>query len=94
MTDLVHEEQEKLAVGDILTILRPYLTDNIVAVNVSEQDYLAKYAELHYEWVEGVLISISPITSRHQRLTHYFLDVSAPILNIVPLVSSKTNPSP
>jgi Uma2 family endonuclease len=44
----------------------------IIAQNVSEEDYLAKYADAHCEWVEGYVIRMSP-TKRHQHLLT-FLD--------------------
>jgi Uma2 family endonuclease len=37
------------------------------AQRVSEAAYLAEYAEQGYEWVEGELVQMSPVT-----LTHYF----------------------
>ena len=72
MSDVVQEPQ-KIALKDILTILRPYLTENIAGINISEQDYLDEYAELHYEWVEGVLIKMSPSNIVHQKLFVYFI---------------------
>ncbi len=42
-----------------LTIDRPAL---IVATEISEQEYLDKYAEHHCEWVNGTVIKMAPAT--------------------------------
>ena len=38
---------------------------------VTEHDYLEKYAEHHYEWVQGQLVKAAPITFIHYQLTFY-----------------------
>jgi len=43
----------------------------IVAVGVSEDDYMAQYAESHHEWVKGVVIKMSPIHLYHDRIVTY-----------------------
>jgi Uma2 family endonuclease len=43
----------------------------IVATGVSADDYLARYAETFHEWVEGVVIKMTPVTLRHDALTTY-----------------------
>lgn len=60
---------------DMITVPKKYLSDNVVAVNVSEDDYLAGYGEGRHEWIEGVVIQMSPASDRHQELSHYFLDL-------------------
>lgn len=42
------------------------------AVQVSAEEYMARYAEHHYEWVKGVASKMSPISLRHYLLTTYF----------------------
>ncbi|MCI0712307.1 MAG: Uma2 family endonuclease [Chloroflexi bacterium] len=43
----------------------------IVATDVSETDYLATYASDFHEWVNGVVIKMSPASRRHDLLTTY-----------------------
>ena len=45
----------------------------IVATGVSAEDYLALYAETFHEWVEGVVVKMSPVTLHHALLTQYLL---------------------
>jgi Uma2 family endonuclease len=45
---------------------------NILARDVSFEDYLRLYAEHHAEWVEGTVIKLSPVSRKHD-LTDGFL---------------------
>ena len=45
----------------------------IVATGVSADDFLAQYAETFHEWVEGVVIKMSPASQRHTRLMQYLV---------------------
>jgi Uma2 family endonuclease len=67
----VQEEHSKM---DVQT-LAPSLTlpaGEIVAIGVSAEEYLARYAEHHYEWVKGAVIKMSPVSEQHDLLTAYF----------------------
>ncbi|MFN8528284.1 MAG: Uma2 family endonuclease [Anaerolineae bacterium] len=44
---------------------------DIIAANVSEDDYMARYAADHCEWVRGFVIKMSPTTDRHWELVFY-----------------------
>lgn len=44
----------------------------IVALGVSAEDYMAQYAETFHEWVEGVVIKMSPASRIHSLLTLFF----------------------
>jgi Uma2 family endonuclease len=55
-----------MAVEKLLSI-----ADRVVATGVSEDEYMARYAESFYEWVDGVVIHISPVTSEHDDLSSY-----------------------
>lgn len=39
---------------------------------VSAQDYLEKYADKHYEWVNGEIIAMSPVLLSHEFIVVYF----------------------
>lgn len=43
----------------------------VPTVIVTADDYLQNYAHDYYEWVEGVLVSLSPIHTRHDNLSIY-----------------------
>jgi Uma2 family endonuclease len=56
--------------------LAPSLTlpaGEIVAVGVSADEYLARYAEHRYEWVKGAVIKMSPESLRHALIIKYLL---------------------
>jgi Uma2 family endonuclease len=44
---------------------------NEIASSVSLDDYLKYYAEQHYEWVEGTLITMAPATLKHNARLYY-----------------------
>jgi Uma2 family endonuclease len=47
----------------------------IVAEGVSADDFLALYTDGRYEWVQGVVIKMSPSSDLHLFLTDYFYDI-------------------
>ena len=54
-----------------ITIPRRFPPGEIVAFDVDEETYMRDYAESFYEWVEGVVIEMSPVSSKHDDLTRY-----------------------
>lgn len=44
----------------------------IVATNVSLEDYMAHYAAHHCEWVEGTVIKMTPASLEHNDILKYF----------------------
>jgi Uma2 family endonuclease len=45
----------------------------IIAADVSAEEYLAQYAETCHEWVRGAVIKMTPVSLQHVRLTQYLL---------------------
>ena len=43
----------------------------VVATNISLEDYLEHYAADHCEWVEGVVIRVSPSHYKHMKLIYF-----------------------
>lgn len=43
----------------------------VVATGVSVDEYLATYAEDHHEWVQGVVLMMTPVTLKHEELVTY-----------------------
>ena len=52
---------------------RPY--GEIVASEVSEADYMERYAEHFHEWVRGYVIKMAPIRFQHNEITDYLRDL-------------------
>jgi Uma2 family endonuclease len=46
-------------------------TGEIVAAHVSAEEYMERYAETHHEWVQGVIVRMSPASMVHDALTSY-----------------------
>lgn len=40
---------------------------------VSLEDYMAQYAAQHYEWVEGIIIPLTPTALEHNKLVYYLM---------------------
>lgn len=45
--------------------------DTILARQVSFETYMADYAQHHSEWVEGVVIQLSPVSREHDLLSGF-----------------------
>ncbi len=43
----------------------------VVAVDVSAEEYMQHYAADHHEWVRGIVIKMSPIHLTHQQIVDY-----------------------
>lgn len=41
------------------------------AIEVSAEEYMEKYAEHHYEWVQGVAYKMSPVSFIHDHFVYY-----------------------
>lgn len=49
------------------------LNNNVIASNVSLEDYMENYAANHCEWVEGYVIQMSPSSIEHTDLLKYLV---------------------
>ena len=58
-------------VEQIITISRPLPAGDVAATEVSEAEYMARYAEQRYEWVQGVLVKMSPVSLVHAEIVDY-----------------------
>lgn len=67
MVDKIQEEHHAT-----LRFPRTFPSGNIVAANVDADTYMRDYAEHFYEWVDGVVIKMSPVSGKHDELTRYF----------------------
>lgn len=58
-----------------LQLPRSLTAGEIVAVGISEAEYMKSYAETHHEWVEGVVIKMSPVRLDHDEIVTYLRDL-------------------
>ena len=56
------QAQEQVVIGVVA---------NIIATNVSAEEYMERYAEQHCEWVNGTVMKMSPIHIIHDAITRY-----------------------
>ena len=68
-----------------ITIPRHFPSGAIVAVNVSEDDYMRDYAADFHEWIEGVVIKMSPVSGKHDELTGYLRELFRAYLALKPI---------
>jgi Uma2 family endonuclease len=64
----------------------------IIATGVSAEDYLAQYAATFHEWVEGVVIKMTPESLRHALLIKYVQNLLDAYFSLKPIGQSLTAP--
>lgn len=57
----------------VVAVPAAFSAGEIVAVEVSAEEYMGKYAADFHEWVKGVVIKMSPISFPHVRILHYLI---------------------
>ncbi len=57
----------------------------IVAVDVSPEAYLARYAETHHEWVKGMVLKMTPVSAQHTQLVDYLRDILRTYFDLKPV---------
>lgn len=58
-----------------ITLPNELLSDTIIAIDVSEHDYMEHYSEDHHEWVGGVVLKMSPVSFQHDEITGYLREL-------------------
>ncbi|MGB1285551.1 MAG: Uma2 family endonuclease [Aggregatilineales bacterium] len=64
----------------------------IVATDVSADDYMAVYADKHYEWVGGIVYAMSPIHDRHYQIEKYLSNLIDIYFEMNPIGVIKEDP--
>jgi Uma2 family endonuclease len=59
--------------------------DEAVAITISADEYLERYAADHYEWVKGVVVKMSPVSKRHALLVDYLKDLFRAYFTLNPI---------
>ena len=65
---------------------------DIVAVDVSADEYMERYAADFYEWVNGVVIKMSPVSSIHDDITVYLRGLLNAYFALNPIGRAKSAP--
>lgn len=73
-------------------IIPQSIVGEIVATHVSEAEYMATYAADFHEWVEGVVIKMSPVTDQHDELTNYLRRLMDTYFALRPIGRAKNAP--
>lgn len=88
------------------TVAPSTVTQPETSANVSAEDYMEHYAAHFYEWVEGALVKMSPVSLDHDEIMYYlrqllriFFDfrpigriVGAPFVMSIPAIRVKREP--
>lgn len=59
---------------------------------ISAEEYMAQYAHDHYEWEQGRLVKMSPVTDRHDEITGYLHELLKAYLALNPVGKVKRDP--
>lgn len=59
---------------------------------VTAEEYMAQYAELGYEWKQGVLVKMAPITDQHDEISKYLRTVLDTYLVLNPIGITRADP--
>lgn len=81
--------QEQLEQEQVTVRAREY---NILAVDVSAEDYMEKFAEHHREWVNGTVYAMSPIHIRHNLLVRYLSNLLDVYFELNPIGTFQNDP--
>lgn len=65
---------------------------HVIAVDVSEDDYMRDYAEHFCEWINGTVIKMSPVHDKHDKLTRYFSYLLGAYLELKPIAQLRQEP--
>ncbi|MCI0712308.1 MAG: Uma2 family endonuclease [Chloroflexi bacterium] len=64
----------------------------VVATDVSEQDYLTSYAEHFHEWIDGVVIKLTPVSDRHEQVSVHFRVLLNMYFELRPIGKARLSP--
>lgn len=69
-------------------VLKPtvrFPAGNIIATGVSEDEYMERYAADFCEWVDGMVVQLSPVTRKHDDKTRYLAILFAAYFELRPI---------
>lgn len=59
----------------MITIPRHFPSGQIAAFNIDADVYMRDYAQDFYEWVNGVMLKMSPVSLRHNKIVDFLRDL-------------------
>jgi Uma2 family endonuclease len=68
------------------------VVENVIAADVSIEEYMEHYAERHCEYVEGLVIQMSPVTIKHDELTYYLRQLLEAYIELRPIGRVRSSP--
>lgn len=80
------------AAADMLTTLTEKINPQVIALDVTSEDYLTHYAESHCEWVDGVVYKMSPIRDTHYLISSYLARLLGTYFEIKPIGRLRQDP--
>jgi Uma2 family endonuclease len=87
---------DKLAVqldfSEIVQLVHLPTVGHILAIDVSEEDYMRDYAEMHCEWVDGVVIKMSPVVDKHDAICRYLSHFLDAYIELNPIAELRQDP--
>jgi Uma2 family endonuclease len=75
-----------------IVIPRTLPAGEIIAMDVSEEDYMELYAGDFCEWVDGVVIKMSPVSGKHDDLTGYLRELFRAYFALKPIGKTRSAP--
>lgn len=70
----------------------PSMAERVIAIHVTEDEYMRDYAEHFYEWVDGVVIKMSPVTAKHDGLSVYLRQLLDTYFALRPIGKVRSEP--
>jgi Uma2 family endonuclease len=72
--------------------MQPDITREVVATDVTFDDYLERYAADHCEWVDGTVVKLMPIEDRHDDLYTYLRKLFEAYFDFNPIAFVRAEP--
>lgn len=72
--------------------MQPDITREVVATDVTFDDYLEHYAHDHCEWVDGTVVKLMPIEARHDDLYSYLRKLFEAYFDFNPIAFVRAEP--
>src|SRR5689334_16122564 len=80
------------AVEEKIDIVQDEAQGEIIATDVSLEEYMERYAAHFCEWIEGVVITMSPVGLVHDKLTYYLRQFLEVFFELVPIGTVVSQP--
>ena len=72
--------------------MQPDIAREVVATDITFEDYLERFAEAHCEWVDGTVVKMMPIEDRHDDLYSYLRKLFEAYFALNPIAFVRAEP--